>query len=239
MPKFKIFSFFKIFFLIASFIGLKANLCQVEAKSTLPGYLRHPPCYNITACEEPKFIWFRVAKVGTRSILAILREHVDLSISGFNIPFEAKKSKKYFKFAFVRNPWDRVVSCYSNKVVAEKGTPYKECFGKDFDFFVDFIDKQDLTTSDIHIRLQSTIIPLNDVDFIGRFERFAEDLRSVLDTLGLYDAEIVHRNRSVHAHYSTYYTDRTRKIIAKKYKQDIETFGYVFEDKKDQNIAIK
>ena len=231
MHKIKNLTFFQIFFLISSLIGLNINQCQADIKQ-IPCHLRHPPCYNITASEEPKFIWFRVAKVGTRSILAILRQYTTFSVSSYKVPFKAHESKKYFKFAFVRNPWDRVVSCYCNQVLNGHGAAYRECFGKDFDFFVDFINKQDLTTADIHIRLQTVLIPLKDLDFLGRFERFAEDLRLVLDRLGFYEAKILHHNRSTHTHYSHYYNERTRKIIAKKYKKDIENFNYIFEDKR-------
>jgi len=201
----------------------------VAASSFIPNHLKDPPVYNITASDKHQFIWFRVAKVGTRSILEILHNRTELSISGYNIPFKAHESNDYFKFAFVRNPWDRVVSCYHKQVLPKFNPHYQKCFDKDFDFFVDFIDSQDLSACDIHIKLQTTLIPIQEVDFIGRFERFAEDLRYVLDRIGMTDAQIVHKNRSEHKHYSAYYTKRTKRIIAKKYKKDIQAFSYTFE----------
>lgn len=81
----------------------------------------------------------------------------------------------------------------------------------------------------MHIRLQVKLFPVDQVDFIGRFETFEEDLRTIMTKLGIQDKEIPHRNASQHEHYSKYYTPRTRDIIARKYKQDIEAFGYQFE----------
>jgi len=214
-------------FLFLGFIG-NSSVCTA-AHQDLPLNLQHPPRFNISKSEQHKFIWFRVAKVGTRSILEILENNTELTLSGYSIPFRVKESKNYFKFAFVRNPWDRVVSCYHKQVVPKNNPHFTECWDKGFDYFVAFIASQDLTRSDIHIKLQTSLIPRKDLDFIGRFENFEEDLRYVLDTIGLSEAEIVHKNRSDHQHYSEYYTKKTRAIIYKKYKKDIKNFGYTFE----------
>lgn len=192
----------------------------------------HPiqlPGYNITSSDSHKFIWFRVAKAGTRSILDVLQKNTELSKHGFNIRINLDEYGDYYKFAFVRNPWDRVVSCYHNKVLTKNDKNFQRCFGKNFEFFVDFINSQDLTKGDFHIKLQTKLIPVERMNFIGRLENFNEDLKFLLSVIGLKDQEIPHKNRSEHKHYSTYYTERTKEIIAQKYKEDIETFGYTFE----------
>lgn len=185
--------------------------------------------YNITSSDSHRYVWFRVAKVGTRSILKVLTNHTQLDQDGYHLSFDAAKYKDYFKFAFVRNPWDRVVSCYFNKVVTKFHPPFAECFDKDFNYFVNYIARQDLTKADIHIRLQTCLIPLKEVDFIGKLENMENDFQYVLNTIGLNDIAIPHENVSGHDHYSTYYNKKTKAIIAEKYKQDIQTFGYNFE----------
>ena len=187
--------------------------------------------YNMTVSDTHQFVWFRVAKVGTRSIFQVLENNqVEFAVNGANIPFKPRKHKDYFKFAFVRNPWARVVSCYFDKV-KEGHNVFEVCFDQDFECFVDFIAKQDLKTADRHIRLQTALIPVDEVDFIGHTENFANDMRYVMTVLGFANLEIPHKHSSQHEHYSHYYTERTKKIIARKYKKDIEAFGYTFEYK--------
>ncbi len=192
-----------------------------------------PQRFNISASDAHNFVWFRVAKVGTRTISKILRDNsVPYSAKGMRLPFKPKKYQQHFKFAFVRNPWARVVSCYFNKVVTQVHRPFSECFDKDFDFFVDFIAKKDLKKADIHIRLQTRLFPADEVNFIGRLENFSEDLQKVFHIIGVPCPETIpHKNRSRHKHYSSYYNERTKQIIADKYKADIDAFGYEFETK--------
>jgi hypothetical protein len=65
---------------------------------------------------------------------------------------------------------------------------------------------------------------------VYRFENFAEDISELLRKLDI-QKEITKQNAVTHEHYSTYYTDVTKDIVAQIYKQDIELFGYAFETK--------
>lgn len=191
--------------------------------------------YLVGISKKHKFVWFRVAKVGSSTIRTVFRKKfVRMPIYEEDFSFNPKEYKDYFKFAFVRNPWARIVSCYCQKV-EDKTSAWKhyygECFDKGFDYFVDFVAKKDLTTADRHIRLQTSLIPVHDVDFIGRLENFEEDFKYVLSVLKLHHCKIPKKNSSSHAHYSRYYNERTKAIIAEIYKSDIETFGYQFEVK--------
>lgn len=188
-----------------------------------------PVLYNITASDTHRFVWFRVAKNGTRTMLNIFQKYIPLSVNDFKVPYRSKDYEGYFKFAFVRNPWDRVVSCYCNKVLPKNHNAFQECFDKDFDYFVNFINKQDLHLTDPHIRLQSTLFPLNEVDFIGRFETYTQDLKYILSLFNLDHVPIDKKNFTNRQHYSTFYNEKTKNIIAKKYKLDIDNFDYFFE----------
>jgi mRNA-degrading endonuclease YafQ of YafQ-DinJ toxin-antitoxin module len=184
--------------------------------------------YNVHSSDEKQFVWFRVFKVASGTIRSVLRKGTpDLTQSRPEIV--PKKFKNYFKFAFVRNPWDRLLSCYFHKIVTKKSQEFKECFDKDFEYFVDYISKLDMKTANPHIRLQTRLIPVDQCDFIGKLDNLVNDLQHICDVLGIEMAELRHKHKTEHAHYSTYYTPRTRKIVAEKYKEDIETFGFEFE----------
>lgn len=186
--------------------------------------------YNATVSDERLFVWFRVAKVATRSITEILVERQVPVRPETKLLFKPKQFKYYFKFAFVRNPWDRLVSCYFNKVLTKNHRAFRECYGKDFDYFVDFVSKKDLESADRHIQFQTSLIPLGFVDFIGRMENFEADLRIVLEKIGIDPLiEIPKKNQTSRLHYSYYYTEKTKKIVEEIYKRDINYFGYSFE----------
>ncbi len=168
--------------------------------------------YNIIISKDKNYVWFRSAKVCTRTIQHILKKNSQFSINGSNLVFYRNKYKKYYKFVFVRNPWDRVVSCYCDKVLGAKELPYYEdCFGKDFKYFVKFIEKKNLKNADRHIRLQSNLFPINDVDYIGRFETFESDLKHVLNELNIRDFDIPKKNTTMRKDYKKYYDEDTQK----------------------------
>jgi len=186
--------------------------------------------YNLTISDKSKFVWFRVGKVGSRTILDIFRQaNIELAAEHtHNIYYPVNIYKDYFRFAFVRNPWDRLVSCWRDKVVRRKYFGLSEG-ENDFESFIDYIVANvDLETGDSHLRLQSSLIDLNHIDFLGRFEKFKDDLTEVMNILDV-NAVIKKRNASPRkADYREYYSEQTKDKVAKLYKKDIQIFNYEF-----------
>lgn len=221
-----------LFFAICSLMSSKL-ICEEEVEKEKFYYDNvMPNRYARVTSKENKFVCFFVAKSATNTIKNILKMNNVFKDAVVDIRTEdyfKEDYTDYVKFTFVRNPWDRVVSCYFNKVVRKAYSPFEECYGKDFEYFVRFIDRQNLLEGNTHISLQIGQIPMEEIDFIGRLENFSEDFSYALSLVGIEYKCLLHKNKTNHLHYSKYYTDETREIIARKYQPDIEAFGYQFE----------
>lgn len=192
-------------------------------------------CYNLTISHERKFIWFRVAKVGTRTILNHLRNNkvfLDVEHASF-IHYSVNRYKDYFKFALVRNPWDRLVSCWQNKVVKSNlykfdDTELKKM--KSFECFVEYVSNLNIEKCDRHLRLQSSLIDINNIDYLGRMETFDFDVNYIFQKLGINTSEVVAKNVTLYKKpYQEYYTDDLIEKVAYIYQKDIQIFGYQYK----------
>jgi hypothetical protein len=142
----------------------------------------------------------------------------------------------YFCFTFVRNPWDRVVSFFSNKVQGDLYAPLKRykgfSQGMSFQDTVRAIAEIDDENSDEHFASQYTFIFDESgrrlVDFVGRFEYLERDWREVCDRSGITFGPLKQSNATRVRGYREFYTPELQRIIADRYHDDIELFGYEF-----------
>lgn len=139
-----------------------------------------------------------------------------------------KQFNSYFKFGFVRNPWDRIVSLYFRK----EGIKMSDRMT--FDEFVNWI--QNSSDTSVHTSVHKNQLDwFTDedgkvaADFIGKFENLEEDYEIVFKKLGI-NKKLPHINKrnANNKHYTEYYTPETRDIIAEKFSVDIEYFGYEY-----------
>ena len=142
--------------------------------------------------------------------------------------------EKMFKFTFIRNPWDRTVSAFFFiKQIWQTREWRKEFLIKNNETFEEFIiNKLDVKGVQIneHFSHQHKSAAFNNtifVDFIGTFENLINDWKYVATKIDV-NPNLPHINSTDHTHYRNYYTQKTRQIIAKIYKKDIETFNYKF-----------
>lgn len=130
-----------------------------------------------------------------------------------------KNYKKFFKFSFTRNPWDRMVSLY--KYLNKMG-----CSNTQSCTLKEFIQQGDNSwwfgAFDNHIDFIGT------VDFIGRVETLQEDFDFICKKIGIPSVDIPHKNKTIHAHYSEYYDQESRDLVASRFEKDIRYFGYKF-----------
>lgn len=189
--------------------------------------------YNLTISHNHRFVWFRVGKVASRTIFHTLESaNVQLDAEHpMSCHYPPAKFEDYFKFAFVRNPWDRLTSCWKNKVL------FFNHFGlseselnemKNFENFVSFVEKQDIESCDPHIRSQASLIDLNNIDYIGRFEKFSDDLETVCKKIGINPIIEQMNKAKVSTSNQDIYSSELIKRVEKIYEKDINLFNYTF-----------
>jgi hypothetical protein len=139
-----------------------------------------------------------------------------------------------FKFAFVRNPWDRLVSRYAYLLRNADHPRHGFVSGmKDFSEYVDWeISRGKMFQYTYVTDARGELL----VDFIGYYERLPEDFAKVCARLGV-RAELPRANTSSHRDYRSYYTPATRDVVAGYFQRDIELFGYTFDGLRAGNPA--
>ena len=144
--------------------------------------------------------------------------------------YKHNKEKKYFTFTFIRNPWERFLSEYFYIL---KCRPKDQELRKKFPSFKHFVKgKHEKEMYDSHdIPQINFVLNANKhkmINFIGRCEDMQTDFDYVCKKLNISKMKLPYRNPTKHKHYTEYYDEETRSIVAKKYAKDIEYFGYEF-----------
>lgn len=158
-------------------------------------------------------------------MLAVLHEKAKPDGDTFNHTYDQARMQDYFKFCILRNPWERLVSCYLSKVLMfEK---FEECWGRDFAFFVRYVSRHSLKSCDPHFRLQTRLIIPGEMDYVGRFEQYEACCSEIFQHIGV-DAELPHENNSGTYDYRDYYTPDLMKKVGRIYAPDVRFGGYTF-----------
>jgi chondroitin 4-sulfotransferase 11 len=146
--------------------------------------------------------------------------------------------RNYFKFTFVRNPWDLTASMY-------KYAWRKDDFSKTYPHLVNMSFNDWIRSS----FFQSPVIrfvnigthggrdgsffdwftdPRSEIDYIGKFETLQEDYDCICETMGLPKSILPVVNKSFGVDYADLYEEDTIEIVRKKYEREIRIFGYKF-----------
>jgi hypothetical protein len=163
-----------------------------------------------------------------------------ISVLTYQLIYPREEYERYFKCAFIRNPWDRLLSAFrflTSGGMTEKDRRWADANLKPFADFDDFVRRWvslPNVSSWQHFKPQHRFIcdPWGrvQVDFVGRFERLEEDVSTIARRIGV-EGRLPRLNQGPprDADYRSYYTTETRDIVADAYRRDIELFGYDFD----------
>jgi len=140
----------------------------------------------------------------------------------------------YFKFTFIRNPYDRMVSEYFWRKDAGRYAEKHDNF-KDFVFFVKNAIENKINKHYTFWRLKPLWEYVYDrdgnklVDYVGRFENLKKDFKIICDMAGVTKAKLRHYGKMERTAYQDYYNEDLRRIVHEIYREDFDLFGYFFE----------
>lgn len=205
---------------------------------------------------QKKFIFVHVYKVAGSSIRKVLNPYAAISLRQSNlrdkwislskgVPFsssfdghvhaaELKERlpndifNSYFKFAFVRNPWDWQVSLYLFGL--KDKNHYQHALFSSFKNFEEYLDWR----VNKELKLQKSFVTDSKgellVDHVGRFEQLQEEFDFICQQVGIPEVKLPVLNKSNSGSYASYYNDKTIQLVAEAFREDIEFLGYDFDN---------
>jgi sulfotransferase famil protein len=200
-----------------------------------------------------KFIFVAVPKTGTHAVRRALREHLGpedmeqvalfvkkqlpmpelarlqhghLSLQQVRPYLTPEQFGSYFKFAFVRNPFDRFVSYCAFM------TRTGDAFQRDPKSVMRHILFTVRPYQHILFQPQHSLVVGADgqllADYVGRVEQMQESYDEACERIGIPTQPLESVNASQRGHYRDYYDQQLIDGVAKLYARDLELFGYEF-----------
>ncbi len=230
-------------FNVEQLLGLGQLLDWAGLKSSIRMIISH----------QHRFIFAAVPKTGTHSVRQALREHMseeDIEQVGLFVnkrfPYEALAAVRhghlsleqvrpylgedlfagYFKFAFVRNPFDRFVS-YCAFMTRDRDVFSRTPQAVMHHFlFVEPPEQHILFQPQYTVLADSTGALLTDM--VGRVEDMQASYDAICARIGIPSRRLDQVNTSKRGDYRQYYNDELKRGVAARYARDIEFFGYEF-----------
>ena len=195
-----------------------------------PIYIRMPRCGSTTivdVCSKNNIKYYGGRGMGFWGYDTILKKNTSEKLHECISNYVGEKVyDESFVFTTARNPYSRAVSMF--KHVSWKSV-------KSFKYFCHKVIKNEYPSKCArwHSSTITEHIVDNDhlkVDFVIKLENFQEDFDTICDKIGIPHQQLPHKNKSKskHKHYTEYYDEETKQIIAENYAKDIEYFGYEF-----------
>lgn len=200
-----------------------------------------------------RFIFVAIPKTGTHAVRRALREHMGpqdaeqvrlfvqkqlpvpelakmghghIGLEQVRPHLSAEDFDSYFKFAFVRNPFDRFVS-YCAFITRDQGDFKRDPKGVMRQFLFTAPPQQHVL-----FQPQNSFVTAPDgrllADYVGRVEQMQQSFDEVCERIGIGTTTLEKVNSSDRGNYRDYYDQSLIDGVAERYARDLELFGYEF-----------
>ncbi len=225
----------------------------IAHKIRLWNKLRKLPCEKpqLYLFPEYRFGYIQIPKVASRSIRAAVTAFMSGAAPGEDVDknqvaeYETRYARHLkhaeiaalardnFIFAFVRNPYERVHSCYKNKIEDVRASGGRNIFEKhgigldvSFDEFVRRIATLPDHKSDRHFRSQAWFLTHEGIlvpAFVGKLENMDNDWQILQERFGIAPPPQINASNP---NPLPDMGDATREHIFMRYADDFRLFGY-------------
>jgi len=156
-----------------------------------------------------------------------------------------EKYESFLKFAVLRNPWERLYSCYKNKIEqnSKTGPNYiLECspafkMGMSFEEFVQLVCEIPDSEADYHFCSQIYLMLYPDgflpMNYFCNIENLDFHLEEIKSKTGIPFTSLARINSSKKSVYESIYTPNLIEKVRTRYRADIEFFKYEFGKKNE------
>ena len=204
--------------------------------------------FSLAPYDQKKAIFVHITKTAGTSVALTLFGALPYHYRAweYRVIFGRKDFNDYFKFAFVRNPWDRLYSAFSflkgggwdefDKRWAEENLAGVDNFNE----FVLHWLTPDRLHAHMHFWPQSDFIcdkknrPM--IDHLAYFETIRADFEFIAAKIDCKEA-LQHTNASKRKGYQDVYSQQAKEKVASLYATDIKNFGYQFDGFQRQRIV--
>lgn len=204
--------------------------------------------FSLKAFDQHKCLFIHITKTAGTSVATSLFNYLPYHYTAieYRVIYGKRDFNNYYKFAFVRNPWDRLYSAYRYLKIGGWNDTDRRWASQnigDFDDFNQFV-KQWITKENIqkhlHFKPQYEFICDNNkrllLNYLAYFETLESDFNHICRKLNI-DAKLAHHNINPGSSYIDAYDDISRNIVNEVYADDIELFGYKFDGIADRKIV--
>ena len=204
--------------------------------------------FSLRPFDQNHCLFIHITKTAGTSVAKSLFSYLPYHYTAieYRVIYGRSDFDRYFKFAFVRNPWDRLYSAYrylkaggwdeGDRIWAEENIGHI----KDFDEFVSRWLSIENMHKHLHFKPQHEFICDSRgrmlVNYLAYFETLQDDFKRVCRHMDI-DAELGCHNANPGLGYQDVYTEETRQKVAEIYAQDIALFGYDFNGIAHRQIA--